>query len=852
MSLSEPRKWNQRSSAAFSQSRQIETMFRLLFESSTDAILIVDPKKQSFLECNSAAVDMWRGSTRDWFLSRTLAEISAEQQIDGSNAAKKLDEVTAAALIHGTQKLEWLARRPSGEVFPVEVVFTPVECEGDTLLITFARDISERKKEETRIQRLNEDLESRVRERTIELVNANEKLKTEIKERRRKEKVQRALYQISEAIHTTEDLDSLFEQIHKTIQELMDARNFYIAFHNEATDLVHFPYFVDEIDIKPAPLKLTSGLTSYVLRTGKALLVNSETKIQKLQSGTRVLSDGTKEIEYEETGSPAAVWLGAPLTIRGKTFGIIAVQNYHNQQVYGNEEKQILTFVAEQIALVIERKKAEEALRDSEEKHRALFEASSQGVILHDEVQMLELNEAAVRILGYNSAEELIGKHPAETSAPIQPNGERAEVLAKQHIEDCIREGHTRFDWLAQNAKGEQKQIEVILTRVHMAGRQIIQAVINDISERKAAEAALRQANRELTTLIDTLPGYAFYKDADGRYRLGNENLCQAVELTKESLVGKTDFDLFPRDVAEKFRNDDLRLIAAGEPLFINEERMIVRGRNILVETQKAPVKNDDGEVIGVIGMGFDITKRKNAEQELLKALARETELSQMKTNFVSTVSHEFRTPLGIIMSSSQILADYFDQMEPPERKEHLQSIIKNTRQMATLMEEVLLLSRVDAGKIACQPALLELKCVTRRIREEMLAATENRCPINLSLEPENLEAKLDEKLLRHILNNLLLNAVKYSPPENEVELRVSEENGQICFQVRDRGIGIPAADQQWLFDAFHRGRNVGDRPGTGLGLSIVKRCVDLHGGTIHISSSVGEGTTVTVRLAAN
>jgi PAS domain S-box-containing protein len=228
----------------------------------------------------------------------------------------------------------------------------------------------------------------------------------------------------------------------------------------------------------------------------------------------------------------------------GQAFGVMAVRDYFNETAYGENEKQILTFVGEQTAQAINRKRAEQALRESEEKFRALYEASSQGVILHDEHQMLEVNPACLRILGFSNATEMIGKHPADTSAPIQPNGERADVLARKYIDECMTLGTARFDWLARNSGGKEVPIEIVLTRIQWGGRQLIQAVFNDISERKRAEA------------------------------------------------------------------------------------------------------------------------------ELLRTLAREKELNQLKSNFVSMVSHEFRTPLGIIQSSAEILSDYLDQLQPAERRE--------------------------------------------------------------------------------------------------------------------------------------------------------------------------------------
>ena len=164
-----------------------------------------------------------------------------------------------------------------------------------------------------------------------------------------------------------------------------------------------------------------------------------------------------------------------------------------------------------------------------------------------------------------------------------------------------------------------------------------------------------------------------------------------------------------------------------------------------------------------ILVFGLDITQRKQAEAELLRTLAREKELGQLRNKFVSMVSHEFRTPLAIIQSSAEIMDDYLDQLEPAERKDHLQSIRKNTRRMAGLMEEVLLIGSFDAGKMQFKPALLELRTFMRRLVDEVLSATNRRCPIEFLLAEMPTKVLADERLLRHIFTNVLTNAVKYS-----------------------------------------------------------------------------------------
>ena len=239
------------------------------------------------------------------------------------------------------------------------------------------------------------------------------------------------------------------------------------------------------------------------------------------------------------------------------------------------------------------------------------------------------------------------------------------------------------------------------------------------------------------------------------------------------------------------------------------------------------------------------------AQESLQVPLSSERELLELKSRFVALVSHEFRTPLGIIMSAVELLKNYRDRLPLESRQELLEDILVSTRRMAGLMEQVLLLGRVDAGKVAAQPVPLDLSDLLGRIADEQRSATGARCPIVLDLADHGtlLGARADAGLLRHILSNLVSNAVKYSPAGAEVRLTARRDGPDAVLAVTDRGIGIPEADQARLFEAFHRATNVGEIPGSGLGLLIVKRCVDLHGGRITVRSQAGAGTAFEVRL---
>jgi signal transduction histidine kinase len=244
-----------------------------------------------------------------------------------------------------------------------------------------------------------------------------------------------------------------------------------------------------------------------------------------------------------------------------------------------------------------------------------------------------------------------------------------------------------------------------------------------------------------------------------------------------------------------------------------------------------------------------EVEVRKRAEAELARALEVEKELSQLRSRFVSMVSHEFRTPLGIIMSAAEILRKYADRLTPERRVEHLQEISDATKHMSGMMEQVLLLGRVESGRVAFRPTPLDLAALCRKLADEQFSAANGRCPIQFSAGTLNGAAAGDEGLLRQIFTNLLSNAVKYSPAGSAVEFSLEQSKQDAVFTVRDHGIGIPAAEATRLFTAFHRCANVGEIPGTGLGLLIVKRCVELHGGQITFESREGNGTTFTVRL---
>lgn len=236
-------------------------------------------------------------------------------------------------------------------------------------------------------------------------------------------------------------------------------------------------------------------------------------------------------------------------------------------------------------------------------------------------------------------------------------------------------------------------------------------------------------------------------------------------------------------------------------------------------------------------------------ESQLRLALAQEQELSHFKSRIISTVSHEYRTPLTTINSSAEILERYLHKLDAEKQRKHFQRIQISVKHLTALVEDVLFINKAELEKVEFNPEPINLVGFFEEIVEGLQITVDEKHQLFFMHHGSCEYAKFDPKLLRQIITNLLSNAIKYSPQGGKIRLILTCEQNQVVFQVQDEGIGIPKADQAKLFEAFSRAGNVGTISGTGLGLSIVKKCVDLHGGEITVKSEVGVGTTFTVTL---
>ncbi|WP_199248518.1 PAS domain S-box protein [[Phormidium] sp. ETS-05] len=399
---------------------------------------------------------------------------------------------------------------------------------------------------------------------------------------------------------------------------------------------------------------------------------------------------------------------------------------------------------------------------------------------------------------------------------------------------------------------GETRVGEMKVTSVDWEGENAFLISLRDITQRRQAELKLRQTSARLEYLLSSSPSVIYTCPSDSLEfcTFISDNVRELTGYQPESFLTEPDFwatHIHPEDAPNVFAQ--LHQLANLGHLTLeyrflcqdNKYRWLRDEVKLLLEP-----RTDTGECIGSL---IDITTAKLAEEEVIKALELERELTELKSRFISMTSHEFRTPLAVIKSSAQILHRYDFPRE--DQLEEIEQILSSVDRMTQLLEDVLFLGKAEAGKMGFNPTRFDLREFCQTLCQQIQASQSVNLNLSLGCEIDcgYTHVTMDEKRLWQILSNLLSNAIKYSPEGGEVNLTVTCQGEKVIFEISDQGIGIPPSDQAHLFESFHRGGNVGAIPGTGLGLAIVKKSVDLHRGTITCTSSVGMGTKFTVTL---
>jgi PAS domain S-box-containing protein len=365
-----------------------------------------------------------------------------------------------------------------------------------------------------------------------------------------------------------------------------------------------------------------------------------------------------------------------------------------------------------------------------------------------------------------------------------------------------------------------------------------------DITANKQAEEALIWERNLLRTLIDNLPDLIYAKDLESRFLLINHAQTKTLRVTTHAeALGKTDFAFFPENMAVRFRADELRVLETGEPLVGREEQALdPHGNPIWLLTTKAPIRDAAGKVVGLVGMGRDITELRRA-REVAQATTR------AKSEFLANMSHEIRTPMNGVIGMTGLL---LDTDLTPEQRECAETVRQSAEALLTVINDILDFSKIEAGKLQIESHAFDLRQMIEEVFE-MLTPKEEGRDLDLILEyhadlPHHFIG--DAGRVRQVMTNLVGNAVKFTP-SGHVLVAVACEGrspsvAHMRISVTDTGIGIPADKIGILFEQFSQvdGSATRNHGGTGLGLAISKQLIGLMGGSIVAESRLGEGST--------
>ncbi|HEU0111217.1 MAG TPA: PAS domain-containing sensor histidine kinase [Flavisolibacter sp.] len=389
--------------------------------------------------------------------------------------------------------------------------------------------------------------------------------------------------------------------------------------------------------------------------------------------------------------------------------------------------------------------------------------------------------------------------------------------------------------------------------------------LVRDITPQKSIEQLnelLYRSKKLFETFMDNSPILSWITGEDGTLNYINPSYAKTFKLKKTD-IGKHLADVFPSHFAESYIEHDKLVRASTKILRTIEKGVTPDGQEHSYQIIKFPILSEGKFYVG--GWAIDITEEtllkqsltqslrqlQLSEKHLKKSLEKEHQLNEMKSRFVSMASHEFRTPLSTILSSLYLLEKYMADIIDAHKNRHLSRIKEAVYHMNTLLDDFLSLGKLEEGKAVVHSTRFNIKDLITNITEELNPLLKKGQILRYVHEGLTV-IEQDKKLLKTILLNLIVNAIKFSQENKKISITTFVEQKKVLIKIKDRGIGISRIDQKHLFESFYRATNAQNIQGTGLGLHIVKKYVNLLNGTIRIISKLDKGTTVIIGLPAN
>ncbi|MGB6429656.1 MAG: response regulator [Candidatus Acidiferrales bacterium] len=489
-------------------------------------------------------------------------------------------------------------------------------------------------------------------------------------------------------------------------------------------------------------------------------------------------------------------------------------------------------------------------LRSNEERYRQIVGTALDSFIESDpEGIVTDWNAQAEATFGWSHA-EAVGQSLYETIVPSRHHAERKQIVAELLASGEGSGMRKRVETTRLSRNGREFPIELSMSVIRAGEVLRFGAFLRDITERKRAEEALSDERRLLRILIDNMPDYIYVKDAESRFVVVNRAVAKLVGAkSPEDLLGKTDFDYFPKEIATAFYSDEQAILKSGEPLLNREEESVdAAGNAKWNSTSKVPWRDKLGHLIGIMGIGRDITWSKASEEALKHAKEAAEAGSRAKSEFLANMSHEIRTPLNGVIGMTDLA---LETNLTPEQREYLETVKLSADSLLTVINDILDFSKIEAGKVDLELEDFNLRdSLEATLKTLALRADEKGLELLCEIAPLVPEiVRGDSNRLRQVVINLLGNAIKFTDRgEVALNVQVEAEDGDdriLHFAVTDSGIGIHPEKQKVIFQPFAQADNSTTRKygGTGLGLTISRRLVGLMDGKMWVESELGRGT---------
>jgi PAS domain S-box-containing protein len=497
--------------------------------------------------------------------------------------------------------------------------------------------------------------------------------------------------------------------------------------------------------------------------------------------------------------------------------------------------------------------RADRQVRAAEERFRDLFENVTDLIqsTLPDG-SFLYVNRAWRETLGYT--EEEVGRLSI------------VDVIHPDSRADCLElfrrvmsgENLDRIEIKFMTRDGTALTVEGCVSCRFAGGKPLAtRGIFRDVSARKSAEERLRLSEVRYQSLVESLPQSIFRKDPEGRFTFANRRFCEALGQPLDGVLGKTDGDFFPPDLAAKYRGDDQKVMATGAVLETVEGHQNRNGERFHVQVVKVPLRDEAGRPLGIQGIFWDVTERVRAEEQLRHAKEAAESANRAKNEFLATVSHEIRTPMNGILGMTDLLLAAEGNAR---QREYLGLVKVSAESLLAIINDLLDFSKIEAGRLELDATPFRLRASLNDVMRALsVRAAEKELHVTWHVEPSVPDDLIgDRGRLAQVLVNLVGNAIKFTErgavalhvrvdkdARSQGDRETKVELVSLAFDVRDTGIGIPADKLTAIFEPFVQADSSTTRKygGTGLGLAIVRRLVSLMDGTLSVESELGRGS---------